>query len=468
MAADGLASLSVYGAYGSQAPSAQSQRMQGLLERDLSLGKSVRVRAQARLEADAEDQLEPGKPGQASRSRASRRWLMGDHGAAELEEFYADVRVSDWDVRAGKQQTVWGTSDGLKVLDIVNPQSFREFILDDYERSRIPLWTVSAVRNFGERNAFELIVIPDLTFHDVPEAGALFEITSPQLTPQGSLQSIDTLGLLADRISAVVLGQPSELAAAFDPLAPLLQSLNGLASPLLRPAVIDLLTPRLVERTLRPDSSLRNLEYGARLRGSFGEFEAALCLLRHFNDTPGVQVEVLADRVDVQRHYIQTTSWGAQLSRPVGATLLRFEGVYGTRAPIPALDFVGDGLSIVAPSYGVVAGIDLPVRDAGLLSFQLGEFGLMLDRDHQYVPDRNPFATVLWRDEIIVNRLSGEVFSAVSLQRGDLMLRARLSWMLDDRLMLRLGLDGFDGDHEGTFGQFDARDRLSLELAWSA
>ncbi|MGQ0530533.1 MAG: DUF1302 family protein [Panacagrimonas sp.] len=459
--------MSAYGAYGSASPTAQSQRLQSLLEGELALTKRLRLRGQARLEIEAEDELEPGRPNQDSRSEASRRWLIGDRGVAELEEFFVDARLERWDLRVGKQQTVWGTSDGLKVLDIVNPQSFREFILDDYERSRIPLWSMSAVRAFGDRSAFELIVIPDLSFHDVPEAGALFEITSPQLTPQGSPQSIDSLGLLADRISAVLLGSQPELAAALDPLGPLLQPLSGLAAPLLRPAVLDLLSPRLVDRTQRPSTSLNHTEYGLRLRGDLGEFEAALCVLRHFNDTPGVRVEVLADRVDVQRHYIQTTSWGAQLSRPVGAALLRFEGVYGTRAPIPALDFQDDGRSIVAPSYGLVAGIDLPVRDAGLLSFQIGESGLMLGPDNQDVPDRNPFATALWRDEILVNRLSGEVFSAVSLERGDVMLRARLMWMVDDRLMLRFGLDGFEGDDMGTFGQFDQRDRMSVELVWS-
>ena len=32
----------------------------------------------------------------------------------------------------GKQQVVWGKADVLKVLDVVNPPSFRELILEDF------------------------------------------------------------------------------------------------------------------------------------------------------------------------------------------------------------------------------------------------------------------------------------------------------------------------------------------------
>jgi len=45
-------------------------------------------------------------------------------------------------LRLGKQQIVWGETDGLKLLDVMNPQNFREFILDEFEDSRLPLWSV--------------------------------------------------------------------------------------------------------------------------------------------------------------------------------------------------------------------------------------------------------------------------------------------------------------------------------------
>ena len=47
-------------------------------------------------------------------------------------------------VRAGKQQVVWGTADGMKLLDIVNPTDYREFAQNTMEDSRIPVWLVNA------------------------------------------------------------------------------------------------------------------------------------------------------------------------------------------------------------------------------------------------------------------------------------------------------------------------------------
>ncbi|HOP17818.1 MAG TPA: RNA polymerase-associated protein rapA, partial [Gammaproteobacteria bacterium] len=35
-----------------------------------------------------------------------------------LREAYIDTKVSDWYLRLGKQQVVWGTADGIKLLDI--------------------------------------------------------------------------------------------------------------------------------------------------------------------------------------------------------------------------------------------------------------------------------------------------------------------------------------------------------------
>lgn len=450
------ASLSAQGLFGTHAPSTQALRLQGVFEGESALGRSARLRSAVHVESDPTDRLEPDRPRQANRSRANRRWLIDDDGAVELDELFLDTKQAGWDLRLGKQQTVWGTSDGIKVLDIVNPQSFREFIVDDYERSRIPLWALSAVHPLGDRGALELIAIPDLSFHDVPESGALFEITSPSLTPQASLDDVRVLSLIGAHLSD---GSPA--------LAALLRQADALTPRQLQSALTHLIVPSIEQRTERPPLRADTLEYGARLRGSLGAVEAAICVLRHFNDVPRAALDFRTDHVDITRSYLQSISFGAQISVPVGPTLVRFEGVYGTRAPIPALDFPDDDLSAVAPSYGAVVGVDLTVRDAGLVSVQLGELGLRTDSRHYAVPARNGFATVLWRDEIEPGRWVGEIFSAVSLQRGDLMLRGRLRWLLRDDLHLQIGLDAFAGDRAGVFGQFDLLDRVGAELIWS-
>ena len=75
-----------------------------------------------------------------------------------LRELYADTSFGDWDLRLGKQQVVWGTADGIKLLDIINPTDWREFNQNTMDESRIPVWMVNAERNIGESGNIQFII----------------------------------------------------------------------------------------------------------------------------------------------------------------------------------------------------------------------------------------------------------------------------------------------------------------------
>ena len=61
-----------------------------------------------------------------------------------LREAYVDTEVDDWSIRAGKQQVVWGTADGMKLLDAINPTDYAEMAQNQMEDSRLPVWMVNA------------------------------------------------------------------------------------------------------------------------------------------------------------------------------------------------------------------------------------------------------------------------------------------------------------------------------------
>lgn len=75
-----------------------------------------------------------------------------------LRELYADLSLGEWNVRLGKQQVVWGTADGIKLLDIINPTDFSELAQNAMEDSRIPIWMLNAERNIGENGNIQFIV----------------------------------------------------------------------------------------------------------------------------------------------------------------------------------------------------------------------------------------------------------------------------------------------------------------------
>ena len=75
-----------------------------------------------------------------------------------LRELYVDTKAGDWDVRIGKQQVVWGTADGMKLLDIINPTDFREMNQNTMAEARIPVWMVNAERYLDNGANVQVVV----------------------------------------------------------------------------------------------------------------------------------------------------------------------------------------------------------------------------------------------------------------------------------------------------------------------
>ncbi|MBF0265381.1 MAG: hypothetical protein HQL46_08915 [Gammaproteobacteria bacterium] len=76
-----------------------------------------------------------------------------------LRELYVDTKFGDnIYVRIGKQQVVWGTADGMKLLDIMNPTDFRELNQNVMEDARIPVWMINTEMDVGDSGNIQFIV----------------------------------------------------------------------------------------------------------------------------------------------------------------------------------------------------------------------------------------------------------------------------------------------------------------------
>jgi len=75
-----------------------------------------------------------------------------------LREAYVDTSFNDWMIRAGKQQVVWGTADGMKLLDSINPTDYSEMVQNQMEDSRIPVWMLNADTQLEDGGNFQFIV----------------------------------------------------------------------------------------------------------------------------------------------------------------------------------------------------------------------------------------------------------------------------------------------------------------------
>ena len=134
---------------------------------------STHFTGKARLRADASGHLRTEAIDNAMRSTASSRMEIGARGDLELRELYADTTIGSAQIRLGKQQVVWGQADGLRVLDVINPLSYREFLLGDFEDRRSPLWMLNAEIPIGD-DMLQLIVVPDQTYDELPSDGSTF------------------------------------------------------------------------------------------------------------------------------------------------------------------------------------------------------------------------------------------------------------------------------------------------------
>ena len=75
-----------------------------------------------------------------------------------LREAYIDTEYEDWSIRAGKQQVVWGTADGMKLLDTINPTDYSEMAQNQMEDSRIPVWMLNAEKDLEDGSSFQVVV----------------------------------------------------------------------------------------------------------------------------------------------------------------------------------------------------------------------------------------------------------------------------------------------------------------------
>ncbi|MBM3252396.1 MAG: hypothetical protein FJZ11_06450, partial [Candidatus Omnitrophica bacterium] len=95
-----------------------------------------------------------------------------------IREMYMDVLTDAVDLRLGKQYVVWGTTDGVRILDLVNPLDYREWTLKEFSDLRIPLWMLKAEGEVTENGGLQLLLIPDYEPDYYPPADAPFALRS--------------------------------------------------------------------------------------------------------------------------------------------------------------------------------------------------------------------------------------------------------------------------------------------------
>ncbi len=369
------------------------------------------VTAIARLRTDGYDRLEPDRPDQDTASRWNQRAFFVGDSEAELRELYVDTYLGNSYLRVGKQQIVWGEADGLKVLDLVNPQSFREFILDEFEDSRIPLWSAKWEVPLGEVWNAQLLLIPDQTYHHVPEDG-LFAPTSPDLVPSPPAGA------------QIIVTEPEV-----------------------------------------PDNTFSDADAGAQLSAYLDGWDVTFNYLYHYYDAPVVSLERSPAETRIETDFRRTHTVGGTVSNAFGDFTLRAEAGYSTDRYFIADDPSDRNGLVKADDLSYVVGLDwMGLRDT-LISAQL--FQSWADVGDRATRDRvETDVTLLVQRMLFNDTLELSALAIHDIDRGDGVVTGEISYAYQANLRLRLEVNVFYGSTAGRFGQFDEHDRVLIGLEY--
>ncbi len=329
---------------------------------------------------------------------------------AQCKEAYLFYEGDAFDLRLGRQQVVWGKTDGLRLLDIVNPLDMREFILDDFLDSRIGVTAarLSWYPDTALEQEFEFLLLPD-----------------------------------AKPARAAPLG--SRWAFALPPLPP------GMGWRLLPSS--------------RPNWAPGNMEAGFAWRANLAGWDVSLNYFHGWKDTPNTQRQWQGNRLDVRLAYFRMHTLGASFSNAFGPFVLRGEMAANLGESLDRQALRMDASVTRKNTWNAALALEWTKYGWDIASqlfwrrIQAWDAALLEPRD-------SGFWTLRAATDFLHETLKPEMLFIGDWAAGGWLLRAKLAYEWSDRVSSSLGADIFGG-HRGLLGQFAANDRISAEVAYT-
>ncbi|MCP4405480.1 MAG: hypothetical protein GY801_50285 [bacterium] len=329
----------------------------------------------------------------------------------QLREALLSLSFEKFDLLLGRQQAVWEVTDGLRVLDIVNPMDLRYFILKDFDLVRIPLWMANFEYYFNFDYSLQALIIPDMSFTELAKSGSEWAVN----TPQPGVQLI-------------------------------------------------------VNSAEEPEVSLENTKYGLKVKGFYGGWDFTLNYLYTWDNLP-VQKQTLdqnAGTLTISPEYERMHLVGGSVVNVLWDTVFRAElaSYIGQHYSVndPAVP------DMVVKKSTMFYAIALE-RDLLSISWiAQGSQNVILDYEDAIVDNRIDTIATLRVSKYINDEETLELilFGMYRADDSDYLIRPYFEYRMSDSWRLTGGIDIFGGgDEYSSFGQFDEKDRLYAELKYS-
>ncbi len=245
----------------------------------------------------------------------------------EFRELYVDIRQGPLFLRVGKQQVVWGESDGLRMADIINPLDLSwHYLWENWEDTRIGLPMIRAIYALTPKTDLEFVWAP-VSFEPTKFAG------------KGSYWEIPPLG-------------------------------KGGTFPLI-PGVLDV----PIQQGDVP-TSMKNGSVGGKVKTSFGSgLDVSLFDYYHHYELPTLQMTPAVPLPEFSLVYPYVNSTGGTFNTFIDPikTVFRGEAVYNHGEP--QQDFTKPDFISKKDTVAFMLGVDRPTylpinSESSFLSFQ--------------------------------------------------------------------------------------------------
>lgn len=336
-----------------------------------------------------------------------------------VDEAFIRYYGNSYDLEVGLLKPIWGTGDGVHVLDVLNPLDRVENLTGTYLDSKISQMMLKFNYQVGQNGLIELVYVPLFAGDRFPTD------SSDKWTPNEVKEAMIILN----------------------------NSDHGV--------------------TIKEDKtdSLKYSQFGSRYTTTFGSLDLGAIYyygylrepIYDFTGMNAIQVETGLGVVKEKFNRVQI--FGIDFALAISSLYLRGEAAYYLTE-----DIKGDDSDVYNNSFKYLFGFDydLPINNSKIIVQCVGSYVINSDEisksDIEYDDDEylKNMVTVELSDHYINETLTAKISGAVNIENRDFMISPTLEYTLVDNLDIGFKYQCFEGKDESVFGQFDKNDYLKL------
>jgi uncharacterized protein DUF1302 len=330
-----------------------------------------------------------------------------------LRELYLDLYFTNFDLRIGKQQVVWGKADGVFITDIVSPLNLSEFLLPDFDEIRTGVIATKFDYYIGN-STFEVIWMPVITPTETP--------------PESSIW----------------------YAAPDFPIAPTFDYSKEYIDP-----------------------SLENSEVFIKYSAMTSKIDFEIMGAYTWDDYPTMHIQKTIDPATMQLTGLNITPehhrlsvGGGSFSTEIKGVILRGEAAYYNGKYFQTEDPLQLDAVIQKDYLHYLVGLDFIIGGVNLSTQFIQQ--TIFDYDKNMINDEvDNTMTFMARYDLLRETLHLELFSYIGLTYNDALIRPKISYDFDDSFSILLGSNIFVGDTEGRFGQYSENSMIYAKLKYN-